>query len=188
VCTSLSGVVVGVVCVHAYAEGECPGDLTRVLAPAAAGTVVIGSTTPPKGTWKITIDSKSVNTNWAAVTWDAAVPAQTELVLEYRVANAQASLCGAFEIFNGTVCVQKDPFIPLEQGKLIGTRGQYFQVRARCGGAFSLWWQCCLATRCGWLTAWLVDGMPALPHPCHMCSCKRTCARSTSTLIATRCC
>jgi hypothetical protein len=97
-----------------------------------AGTVVIGSTTPPKGNWQITYDGLTDNINWAAIAWTATVPQYTQLVMQMRVANNPGLLCGAFEIFNGSLCVSTASYTTLSNSRMISTRGEYMQVRASC--------------------------------------------------------
>ena len=93
-----------------------------------AGTVVIGSTTPPKGNWQITYDGLTDNINWAAIAWTATVPQYTQLVMQMRVANNPGLLCGAFEIFNGSLCVSTATYTTLAHQRMISTHGQYMQV------------------------------------------------------------
>ena len=93
-----------------------------------AGTVVIGSTTPPKGNWQITYDGLTDNINWAAIAWTATVPQYTQLVMQMRVANNPGLLCGAFEIFNGSLCVSTATYTTLTSQRMISTHGQYMQV------------------------------------------------------------
>jgi hypothetical protein len=55
--------------------------------------------------------------------------------MQMRVANSQGLLCGAFEIFNGTLCVVTQPYYVLTNNQMISTRGQYMQV---CSHAYAL--------------------------------------------------
>ncbi|MFY7873400.1 MAG: hypothetical protein ACOVQL_13635 [Limnohabitans sp.] len=102
--------------------------LTRFAHATLVGTVVIGSTTPPKGNWQTTFDGGSQHINWAAITWTATVPQFTALTLQMRVANSQGLLCGAFEIFNGSLCVSTASYTPLVNQRMISSHGQYMQV------------------------------------------------------------
>ncbi len=98
------------------------------FAATLSGTVVIGSTTPPKGNWQTTFDGVSQHINWAAISWTASVPQYTQLVMQMRVANSQGLLCGAFEIFNGSLCVSTATYTTLTNQRMISTHGQYMQV------------------------------------------------------------
>ena len=99
---------------------------------------MIGSTTPPKGTWQTTFDGGSQHINWAAITWTATVPQFTALTLQMRVANSQGLLCGAFEIFNGSLCVSTAPYVPLVPQRMISTHGQYMQVGRGARGQYCI--------------------------------------------------
>ena len=48
--------------------------------------------------------------------------------MQMRVANSQGLLCGAFEIFNGSLCVSTATYTTLTNQRMISTHGQYMQV------------------------------------------------------------
>jgi hypothetical protein len=83
------------------------------------GAVVVGSTSP-QGIWAVVQDSGEAGFEWGRITWntepEASEPAGTEIVVEARTADSEASLGG-------------EQFLPVTNGEPFSSFGRFIEVR-----------------------------------------------------------
>jgi hypothetical protein len=120
-------------------------NLTSADVVADAVVLAAGGLSPPAGSWNNTwsfvegLETLGRNlTNWAAVTWNAAVPLNTRLVMQMRAATRENSPCGVFTTFVATgqpgctaspwCCNTRFTHVDISNGTLLGSRSQFFQV------------------------------------------------------------